>query len=218
MVCEQGCCADLRPQNSARQFSAPAPVMKKDFVLNIFKDSKLTVLEIGSGNLRNAAFLAAEGHLVDVVEIAPTMTRFQKIYEEFSRHGSVVAWENEKDVRLPRRAYDVVILTYVLETICDPKLRLKVLSFACRKMRKGGHAIISVRGRKDVIAAHASGVRCSDGYSTSSKTFIRGFNIAEIKLLLKNAGFAHVKPLHKKRTRAPELVHLVARRQASNDQ
>lgn len=211
-MCQQGCCEKIIPANSARSFSGPAPILKKPRVSEILGGPPRRILEIGPGNLRNADCLSANGHKVDVIELATTMERYADAYSKFRRRGGKVrAWGRGAHYQGLSTSYDVVILTYVLETVCDPDVRAQLLRLAAKRLTSGGCALISVRGRKDVVAAGVSGVPCSDGFYTSSRTFIRGFNLREVGRLAKAAGFGRVESLHRKTVVAPELLHVIAR-------
>lgn len=205
-MCGDECCGRVNPTNSARSFSAPAPVLNKSEVRGFFVGGGKKVLEIGAGNLRNSDYLLSFGNDVDVFELKSTVDKFRSRYDEFSRRGGRFFSQDDEEGLCEN--YDFVLMTYVLETICNPEVRRAVLRMACLKAGSG-KLILSVRGRKDVLVAKVSGRKCSDGYHTSALTFIRGFNKNEIKGLLAEFGFNKVTFFHR-RGIAPGIVHLIA--------
>ena len=62
-----------------------------------------------------------------------------------------------------------------------------------------------------MVTATASGIRCSDGYVTPQKTFVRSYTRAQLAALLRRAGFRSLEFLHAERTTAPEYLYAVAR-------
>jgi SAM-dependent methyltransferase len=210
-MCNQGCCGQINPTNSARSFKQPAPILRKLKVLGLLNNTGASVIEYGSGNLRNARFLLRAGHPVAVVEIKTTVDRYKRQYAAFAARGGVCAvWGDREGRTKPANKYDCALMTFVLETICDPSVRIELLRHCRSRLKRGGKLILSVRGHKDVLTAFGKGAACNDGYTTPGKTFIRGFNLAELVSLLAAGGFNRVTPLHKAETLAPELVHVIA--------
>lgn len=206
------CCKDIEAANSARPFKNPAPVLDKSAVLDLLGPGSRSIIEYGAGNLRNAHHLLGRGHRVAVVEIDSTIDRFRKKYQRFSRRGgSVVSWGKPETFRVLRTKFDLALITFVLETICNPRERTTLLRH-CRKMlRSNGSLVLSIRGHRDVVAAGVSGQSCSDGYRTSGRTFIRGFDIKQVVDMLEQSGFTQVTPLHQRNLINPELIHVLAK-------
>src|SRR5690348_6772876 len=116
------CCKEVIPANSARNFPNPAPILLKAIVmaqLNELKGGR--VLELGAGCLRNSVYLQ-QHFKVDVLEVAGMDTRFPEQYRYFRAQGGRVIGSVPK-----HPSYDVVLATFVIETICDPRERLKLL-------------------------------------------------------------------------------------------
>src|SRR5438128_2626696 len=86
-----GCCANISPQNAARPFGRPAPVLGKSAVLELLsRKPKPRVLEVGAGSLRNALFLQRRRLAVTVVELAEVRSRFPNAYDRFEAGGGTV--------------------------------------------------------------------------------------------------------------------------------
>ena len=65
------------PQNSARIFSNPAPILRKPLVKELLQDNKgRSVVELGAGCLRNALHLQELGFWVSVLEVGGMEERF----------------------------------------------------------------------------------------------------------------------------------------------
>src|SRR5205085_8967128 len=82
------CCERIRPENSARYFKNPAPVLDNGRVKELLEGSKNgRVLEIGGGCLRNALYLQRLGFHVSVLEVTGMRERFPSEYRRFERSG-----------------------------------------------------------------------------------------------------------------------------------
>ena len=206
------CCGQVDASKSARAFKNPAPILSKPAVRPLIDGSPRSIIEYGAGNLRNVRFLLQKGHRVSVVELLPTIERYRDEYAEFRRKGGVVfTWETSNFRSTSPRKFDIALITFVLETICRPSERRGLLEHCRRSLKKSGVLVLSVRGHRDVVAANASGTPCSDGYSTSGKTFIRGFDLKEISHLLLQSGFTSIRALHSRNPKNPELLHVLAK-------
>jgi hypothetical protein len=73
-----------------------------------------------------------------------------------------------------------------------------------------GVLVLAARGVADVVTAHASGERCSDGYVTPQRTFIRAYTRDQLSQALRNAGFRSIVFLHADTTTAPEYLYAMA--------
>jgi tellurite methyltransferase len=200
------CCEKVRPGNSARMFRNPAPVLRNLRVKRLLKSHKEgTVLELGAGCLRNALFLQKLGFKVSVVEVGEMESRFPSRYRKLRLSGGKIL------KKIPRgTAFDIILATFVIETICDRQIRKCLVSQARKHLRPKGSFVLSVRGPADLVTARARGIRCSDGYVTSGHTFARSFTRAQLHSFLRACGFGRIEFLHKKGTKEPELLHVIA--------
>ncbi len=199
------CCRQVTSANSARFFRNPAPILRMPKVKAILKARKsANVLEVGAGCLRNSLYLQSIGHKVHVVETHGIEDRFQSAYSLFRRRGGKVVKS------FPRKsAFHVVVATFVIETVCDPGQRKKLICAIKRCLLQGGCLIMSVRGPRDLLTAHNSGVRCSDGYLTPNRTFSRAYTRSQLARFLRGCGFQRLDFLHKARSKQPKLLHVV---------
>lgn len=200
------CCKSVKPENAARSFTNPAPILRNQRVLQVLeKHIRGRVLELGAGCLRNALHLQKLGYRVFVLEVPGMKPRFPAQYKMFeSRNGRVLA-EFPKEIK-----FHVALATFVIETICDPKVRTSLLRATRHHLTPDGSLILSVRGPSDVVTATAKGKRCSDGYFTPNQTFSRAYTRAELQRFLTSCGFRQLEFLHKPSTKQPELLHVLA--------
>ncbi len=191
-------------------FFNPAPILQKRSVQDLLQSRKNgSVLEIGAGCLRNSLFLLNEGFRTTAVDLPGMENRFPKQYQRFRQRGGTVLFD-----KLPLRGdFDFGICTFVIETICDPVKRIRLVRNLVRKLAPHGILILSTRGPVDVVTAHAKGVKCSDGFLTPQRTFVRSYDRVQLARLLRSAGFARIEFLHKPGIKAPELLHVIAYKQ-----
>jgi hypothetical protein len=197
-------CKDVVAINSARHFFHPAPILHTPQVRSLLAVPNLQVLELGGGCLRNALYLQSLSIRVHVVELPGMDARFPEAYRIFREAGGTVT------SRLPRSRFDVVLATFVIETICDPHLRMQLLCNAHRRLKSNGHLVLSARGPRDHITSYTSGRRLSDGFITPGRSFSRSYTPRQLSRFLASCGFRKVEFLHKRATVQPEYVHLVA--------
>lgn len=200
------CCEQVRPENSARSFKNPAPILLSERVQKILKSrNKGRILEIGAGCLRNSLYLLRMGFEVSVLEVKGMRERFPTEYSRFERAGGRLL------NALPRQgSFDFGLGTFVIETICDPLVRREVVSGLRGLLRPGGCLILSVRGPSDLVTAWQKGKPCSDGYITPHFTFSRAYTRVQLQKFLKQCQFSKLVFLHKDTTKAPELIHVLA--------
>ena len=200
------CCEKCRPLNSARMFKHPAPILQTPFVRALLKGRPgCKVIEIGAGFLRNSLFLLKAGFRVTALEVPGMEERFPDSFADFRTRGGAFTF------RLPRSPrFDLALATFVIETICNKRIRARILRDLCRSLNHSGCLIISARGPSDLVTAHQKGVRCSDGYLTPGYTFARSYTPKQLLKLLSGCGFRRVDFLHRKGAQAPELLHAVA--------
>ena len=207
----RSCCKDIRPQNSARYFKNPAPVLGCSRVRKLLGAlNGGNVLEIGGGCLRNALYLQGLDLKVSVLEVQGMRERFPLEYRRFEDSGGRLL------DALPRHGlFDLAIATFVIETICEPSLRIRIISRVRHLLKPAACLILSVRGPSDLVTAQNKGRPCSDGYITPSFTFSRSYTRSQLQHFLSQCHFSTVEFLHKKTTKEPELLHALAWRRES---
>ncbi len=207
LVTIAGCCKKVRPENAARMFQNPAPILSTSTVAKLLAgpDSR-TILEVGAGCLRNALFLLRTGHHVSVLEVPRMAERFPDQYDEFKKAGGRIL---KSFARSPR--FEIAILTFVVETICKPKERIALLQAVRSHLKPGGALVLSARGPRDLLTAQNKGVRCRDGYLTPNFSFARSHTRAQMERVLRATGFSTWQFLHKDSSKEPEYLHVIAR-------
>jgi hypothetical protein len=188
-------------------FSNPAPVLSSPAVAEILRMPPLAVLEVGAGCLRNALHLLRIGHKITVLEVPGMRQRFPEQYEELEELGGAIVQSLP-----PHLKFDLVIMTFVIETICSPKERTELLLNISRHLTPVGSLVISARGPRDLLTAENKGVRCNDGYVTPNRSFARSYTKAQMKKLLSSTGFKNLDFLHKQSSTEPEYLHVIARK------
>jgi hypothetical protein len=202
------CCEKCRPLNSARMFKNPAPLLQTHAVRALLKQKQGSrLIEIGAGCLRNSFFFLKLGFKVTVLEVPNMDIRFPENFARFRNLGGTTT------TRLPKkRQFELAVATFVIETICDKKERAQIVRGLCECLHFSGCLLISVRGPSDLVTAHHSGMRCSDGYLTPGYTFARSYTRIQLRRLLTYNGFRTIEFLHRDATESPELLHAIARR------
>ena len=201
------CCERVVPTNAARYFKTPAPILKHRRVTALLAaHANGRVIELGAGCLRNALYLQRREFRTTVLEIRGIENRFPEAYAAFRRMSGKIVYAFPH-----RRRFEIALATFVIETICDPSLRHSILAAVAGVLVDEGALILSARGPADLVTARAKGVRCSDGYLTPNCSFARSYTKRQLVHLLVTAGFSEFDFLHKKGTRAPELLHVIAR-------
>jgi len=202
-----GCCRNVRPENAARMFANPAPILSNGAVVGLLSGPPFKrILEVGAGCLRNALFLLNAGHRVSVLEVPRMADRFPDRYALFARDGG-------KTLKSLARAplFEVVLMTFVIETICKPRERIQLLEEIRARLRPAGALLISARGPKDLLTAQNMGRPCGDGYLTPNLSFARSYTRPQMERLLKSTGFCNLQFLHKDSSKEPEYLHVIAR-------
>lgn len=161
-----------------------------------------TYLEIGGGNLRNAAYVQAKFHPKEcvVVEQRSVTERFGEAYRKFSRGGGTVQHD------LPGRRYDTIVMTYVLETICPPSTRHSLLEQVATLMHRDSALVISARGFGGVRGTSYKRCEHSDGFRSARGAFVRGYSVPDVIALFGEYGLSFF-PLKRYRTDTPENIH-----------
>lgn len=202
----KNCCKQVKPENAARMFLHPAPVLSNAGAARLLNNRRpVHILEIGAGCLRNALYLARMGHRVTVLEVPGMEHRFPEQYKRFKGAGGRLL---KSFFRAPK--FDIVISTFVIETVCNRGERMALLRNVNDHLRIGGSLILSARGPRDLLTAQNEGVRCGDGYITPNRSFARSFTRPQIARLLRSVGFQDLQFLHKDSSKDPEYLHVIA--------
>lgn len=201
------CKNSLKPWNSATNFANPALSVKLALDAGIIL-ARHKVLELGGGNLRNARYVMSRLPSVkyNVTEKIEVVNRFHSEYDDFEHRGGRLVKE-----QLTRRTFDVLISTFVLETICPSSQRIEVLLSACKALKNGGILIVSFRGYPGVKGTKYKQCAAGEGFITPHSTFIKPFSIPEVQNLLEAAGFINFVTLEKYRVESPQNIHIEAR-------
>ena len=198
------CSPKIRPENSVRRFSKPAPL-----VLRLVEDALIspncTALEVGAGSLRNALYLKEAGHRVSVVELPAVVKKFSDQYDSFVAAGGQVYTKG-----VPKRRFDLVLSTFAIETICPPALRKQVLKDMSMALKKKALLALALRGTPDVKTSAAKGQAYQDGYVTPNRTFIRPYTVPEIRKILAELGLESVQFFN--RVERPQIINVTARK------
>lgn len=166
---------------SSRRFTMPARVVREATRLGILKRG-MRILEVGSGALRNATWLARHGLTVDVVELRQVVEKYRAEYADHRRQGGKIYH------RMPRRRYAAVLSTFVLGTITPRRARVILLREMRKRLASGAPIIIAVRGPGDVKTKTRAGRRWRDGFLTPGGTFIKPIRQLELLDLCARAG------------------------------
>lgn len=206
----ESCRTSLRPWNAATNFSNPA------FSVKVAADTGIIIptfhiLEFGAGNLRNALYITSKFSNIKyiVVERQEAINRFHSSYAEFRQRGGQLLKEVSSEL-----VVDIVVCTFVLETICPSSQRLSALLSLKQTLDKGGILIASFRGYKGIRGTKYERCPAGEGFITPLKTFVRGFSIPEVEEFLGDAGFSGFETLRKYRVEKPDNIHITARREA----
>jgi hypothetical protein len=205
------CCEEVVVSNSARPWTGPAEILLNPTVRALLDGLPgRRVLELGAGCLRNSRYLLKRGMKVDVYDPYATDEHFSKQYRNFLKAGGSALRRQP-----PSSVYDIVVSTYVLETICSPDARSDFVDLVNESLKPNGSWLLSVRGPVNLVLGRRGTRRCSDGYITSQRTFVRSYTRAQLVSLLTDHGFRSRTFLHKPQSTRPELLHVIARRDPS---
>jgi len=200
------CSQKLNISNSAQNFANPALSVKISVERELIKE-KHKILEVGSGNLRNMFFLMRSLHEIQLYtyDLQNTIKRFQSQYKKYTEMGGKIIksnFENEK--------YDIILCTFVLETICPEKKRIFILKSIQNNLKKKGVFIGSFRGYPGVIGTRYKKCPVENGFISSLNTFIKPYSITEVQTLLQSCGFKKTINLQNYRTNTPKNIHIIA--------
>lgn len=200
------CRAKINPSNAATNFTTPALSVKIAVEDGIIRPGQ-KILEVGSGNLRNALFIlnsVPDTHLF-TYDLQSTIKRFTENYQRFEKLGGLLVKTD-----YGKRKYDVVLCTFVLETICPEEERISVLRSILSVLKKGGVLVASFRGYPGVKGSKYKTCRMGDGLITPLNTFVKPYSIPEVKNLLDSSGFKFFHTLQNYRVNKPQNIHIKA--------
>jgi hypothetical protein len=187
-------------------FKSPAPVLEKRAVHALLMQKQgCRVIEVGAGCLRNSLFLLEKKFKVTVLEVPGMDTRFPENFAMFRRLGGTFTSDLPKS-----RRFELALATFVFETICDRKLRAKIVRGVFESLNHSGCLVLSARGPGDLVTAHEKGRHCSDGFLTPGYSFARSYTRVQLQRMLSRGGFRKVEFLHRDGTTSPELLHAIA--------
>jgi len=182
-VMEHSCCSRVIPGNAAQSWSNPAGILRRPIVRALLASMcGARILEVGAGNLRNSLFLLKRGFVVHVFDDPTARIRFADRYRRFHARGGTLLNS------IPGRPmYDLVLTTYVIETICLPSARRNLAHAIAGSLSRGGRWLVAVRGPRNVVLARTKCLKCSDGYLTRQRTFVRGYTITQLDRFLRKS-------------------------------
>lgn len=200
------CKAKINPSNAATNFANPVLSAKIAVEKGIIRGSQ-RILEFGSGNLRNALFIlnSVPDTYLFTYDLQNTVERFAENYQRFKEIGGTVVKADYGSQK-----YDVVLCTFVLETICPEQQRVSILRSILSILKKRGVLIASFRGYPGVRGAKYKKCPMGEGLVTPLNTFVRPYSIPELKNLFFSCGFKLFSSLQNYRVDQPENIHIKA--------
>ena len=192
---------------SARRFQKTSPLFRwAEERGDLNKAGRALVF--GAGHLGEATALSQMSWQVDAVELPESVALRPEVYADFDkREGCRVL----TSLQAARKAYDLVLVTHVLEFVESPKERRETLRDLGRRLASNGKLLLSLRGWSDVNAAKKRTPR-GDGVVTGLGTWTRGFTTEEAEKLLASAGLTVSANPRSTKSKSPEQVRLVCQR------
>jgi hypothetical protein len=186
---------------SATAFASPAESVTRAASAGHISSDR-TYLEVGAGNLRNTIFVQREfaPKKVVVIERQSVVERFSAAYRVFERNGGRLVHS------LPKGQFDVIVMTYVLETICPAVERQRLLGEIADRMHLKSTLIISARGYGGVRGRLYTRCALSDGWKSPRGAFVRAYSIPELEEMLAQHSI-QFSPLKNYRVANPENIH-----------
>jgi SAM-dependent methyltransferase len=207
IACPYGKCkAKLNPANSATNFKNPALSVKIAADRGIIQKGQ-RILEVGSGNLRNSLYIlkTVPGIHMFSYDLQHTINRFAENYQKYKElRGKLV----KEDYGMSK--YDVVLCTYVLETICPEQNRYLILQSIVEVLKKNGILIASFRGYPGVYGSKYKKCQMKEGLITPLNTFVKPYSISEVQSLLHSCNFKTVRNLQNYKVDRPKNIHVMA--------
>lgn len=201
------CRNSLKPWNAATNFANPAFSVKHAVDANLI-NSSTTVLEFGAGSLRNALYIMNmfPNIVYSVIEKQECMDRFTSYYDAFKRKGGRIIQNQLDEIN-----YDILVCTFVLETICPSTQRINLLRTLSKRLTRDGMLIASFRGYPGIQGSRYTQCPAKEGFITPKKTFVKGYSIPEVKLFLSQAGYTKIETLQKYKVQSPQNIHISAK-------
>ncbi|HEY5995990.1 MAG TPA: class I SAM-dependent methyltransferase, partial [Candidatus Deferrimicrobiaceae bacterium] len=110
-----------------------------------FKNQKVSsVLDYGTGKMRNAVYLSGEGFRIYAVDLPEQLEKLKGS----PSLASVERLLSTDDLAHSGLAVDLVLSTYVFNIISTPQGRADYLSNAVSALRQGGYLLMEVRCRR----------------------------------------------------------------------
>ena len=116
----------------------------KEFVefFNSYPQQNAAVLDLGSGQGRDALMIAKMGHRVHGVDLSPTGVA--QMLQQAKAAGLLVTGEAANIINFkPKRTFDIVILDRVLHMLSADDDKLAVLQTAVGALKPGGHVLVA---------------------------------------------------------------------------
>jgi exonuclease III len=178
------------PGNTAKPRVRPSRIALRIMPAAMAHTGARTVLDFGCGRGRDIEHYRALG--LDA-----------RGYDAHVEHGFSM---------MPATQFDLVVMTYVLNTLPDPGARVAALASAISKVRRRGYLLVAVRDKAEVgMDARARGWdRVNDGYYTSRRrgTFVKGMTSNEVLACLPPRPRVDVVEADLPRSRGSEVVLL----------
>jgi SAM-dependent methyltransferase len=200
-ICREG----IKRSNSATNFRNPSLAVKKA-IENEYIHPTMRILDFGAGNLRNSFYILDSIKDINIFayDLEDTILRFRDRYSEFEkRSGQLLKFNSLK------RKFDIIISTFVIETICPEKQRIYVLQSIRSRLKRNGRLILSLRGYPGVWGTKYKQCKCKEGLITPMHTFVKPYSLSESQRLLDYCGFGDIKFLQKYRVDTPQNIHLI---------
>ena len=200
------CEKSLKNENAATNFKNPTLSVKRAIKEKIIHSGQ-TILEFGSGNLRNSIFILENISDVKIFayDIKKTIKRFLPRYDEFFKLGGEL-YNKKSSIK----KFDIIISTFVLETICPSEKRKYILSILKNSLNKKGILICSFRGYPGVKGSKYKKCKLNEGYITPLYTFVKPYSLSELENIFSECGYDFMNPFQNYKVNCPQNIHLMA--------
>lgn len=193
---------------TARQFKRPSPLFRWSADQGLL-DPPGRAFVLGAGLMAEATALRDLGWKVDALETPESLAAREDFYHEWREQSPGCRILSSVDEA--GHAYDVVVITHVLEFVPSPRERRLLLKSCADRLADNGAVLLSLRGWADVNAARTRRPS-GDGFITGLGTWTRGFTRIEAETLVRSAGLEPGRGPQGDKSKAPEQVRLVCRR------